>query len=68
MSRILKKETEMNADLIRQYLEINGECSIIALKKRVKMNDKEFYSALDSIYQKNKIMFCIRGKIEYHNN
>lgn len=62
MKRIKKKETEMNADSIRQYIDINGGCSIIVLKKRLKMNDKEFYTALDWLIRENKIMFCVKEK------
>jgi hypothetical protein len=62
MKRISKKEAEMNADIIRQYLDINGGCSIIALKKRLKMNDKEFYTALDWLIRANKIMLSVKGE------
>ena len=63
MKRISKKEAEMNADIIRQYLDINGGCSIIILKKRLKMNDKEFYTALDWLIRANKILLSVKEKI-----
>ncbi len=68
MKRISKKEIEMNADIIRQYLDINGGCSIIALKKRLKMNDKEFHTALDCLIRENKIKFYVKGIIGNHDS
>lgn len=68
MKRVSKKEIEMNADIIRKHLDINGGCSIIALKKRLKMNDKEFHSALDWLIRENKIMFFVKGKIGNHDS
>jgi hypothetical protein len=62
MKRISKKEIEMNADIIRQYLDIKGGCSIIVLKKRLKMNDKEFHTALDWLIRENKIVLCLKEK------
>lgn len=63
MGKILEKETKRNAGLIKQHLEISGECSILDLKSRLKMNDKEFFAALNWLIKFKRIKLFPKERV-----
>jgi hypothetical protein len=60
---MIKKEIEIYAENIWQYLDNNGRCSTRELRNHLTMNDEEFLMALDRLLRKNKIVFNVRGKV-----
>jgi predicted HTH transcriptional regulator len=59
---MLKKEIEIYAENIWNYLDNNGRCSTRELRTQISMNDEEFLKALDRLLRKNMIVFNIKGK------
>lgn len=62
---MIKSEIGMNAGIIWQYLDVQGECSTRELQKLLKLNDKEYYMAMGWLARENKIVFYEKEGVEF---
>jgi len=62
---MIKGEIGVQAGVIWQYLDKNGECPVDDLKKNLHLEEKDFYLALGWLARENKVVFYTREDTEY---